>query len=57
MILITGSSGFLGKSILNFFLHKIYQYFDVSEIELVIDAAGKAHKIPKTKIEVSQFLK
>ena len=76
MILITGASGFLGKSILNFFSSKEISILSLgrnslndikcdlsseipnlnfTEIELVIHAAGKAHKIPKTKIEVSQF--
>lgn len=76
MILITGASGFLGKSILNFFSSKDISILslginslndikcdlsseipnlNLTEIELVIHAAGKAHKIPKTKIEVSQF--
>lgn len=76
MILITGASGFLGKSILNFFSSKDISILslgrnslndikcdlsseipnlNLTEIELVIHAAGKAHKIPKNKIEVSQF--
>lgn len=76
MILITGASGFLGKSILNFFSSKDISILslgrnslndikcdlsseipnlNLTEVELVIHAAGKAHKIPKTRIEVSQF--
>lgn len=72
-ILLTGSSGFLGKS-LYFFLKDFDSVFELSKdfgvhsirlekevppfnqsFDLVIHAAGKAHSIPKTKIEASNF--
>ena len=76
MILITGASGFLGKSILNFFssqdisilsvgrnslneikcdLSSEIPNLNLTEIELVIHAAGKAHSIPINQLEINRF--
>lgn len=72
-ILVTGSSGFLGKIIFSF-IKEIYCVFELQNLneekkirlekevpdfshsfDLVIHAAGKAHSVPKTEIEVKQF--
>jgi nucleoside-diphosphate-sugar epimerase len=76
MILITGASGFLGKSIVNFFssqdtsilsvgrnslngvkcdLSSEIPNLNLTRIELVIHAAGKAHSIPKNELESNLF--
>jgi nucleoside-diphosphate-sugar epimerase len=76
MILITGASGFLGKSILDFFSSKDISILslgrnslndikcdlsseipnlNLTEIELVIHAAGKAHSIPKNQLAINRF--
>lgn len=75
-VLFTGSSGFLGREIVNFFNQKrIYSITTVGrskentivcdlslsspilnkQYEFVIHAAGKAHAIPKNKIEEKEF--
>lgn len=71
-ILITGSSGFLGKiikaNLKDYFVCELnrnsgdYRYSLEKEIpkfdnnfDLVVHAAGKAHSIPKTEIEINEF--
>lgn len=73
-ILITGSSGFLGKYLVdnlksnnqvftlsksdsdfNFDLSLQIPFFNDENFDLVIHAAGKAHRIPRNKLEIQSF--
>jgi len=76
MILLTGSSGFLGKEIIAFFQLKNQSYVSIGRsiensiqcdlsnqipaipsIDMVIHAAGKAHRVPKNAEESEVFFK